>query len=298
MIMEKNNIIACSNNVIIQPASKNALFSYIDYIDKVRDANRVYGDWVEEQKVAKNIFDATINARNFRIKDMQIHCQAVDVFCGDMALTAKHPNGDIYVLFVDLTGHGLSAAIAILPVSDMFSRLVEKKYSAEKILQKINKKLLCLLPTSMFMACCMIKINVTEKTLSVWNAGMPDIYFVDKQANKITKRFISSRIPLGITELNFSDIHFETVKMGVCNQIFMLSDGVADMVNEEGSMLGASQFEIILQNNMARENNFNKIVDELTRFKGKASVKDDLTLITIPLSGLLKVNANLNRAIA
>ncbi len=293
--MEKNNIIARSNNAIIQPVSKNVLSSYID---KVQDANMIYGDWIEEQKVAKNIFDATIKARNFSIKGMRIHCQAVDIFCGDMALTAKHPNGDIYVLFADLTGHGLSAAIAILPVSDMFSRLVEKRYSAGEVLQKINKKLQCLLPTGMFMACCMIKINATEKTLSAWNAGMPDIYFVDKHANKITKRFVSSRIPLGITELNSSDIHFETVKIGICNQIFMLSDGVADAVNEEGSMLGTSQFEMILQDNMAKENSFNKIVDELTRFKGRASVKDDLTLITIPLSGILKVNTNLNKVVA
>ncbi len=296
VVLEKNKIKKCLPEKIMNGLndnfsklfSKNILFTHVNLIDSLLGIRLFHSEWIEDQKVAKNIFDAVINTRNLIIEDMRIHCQAADVFCGDMVLTAKHPNDDLYVLFVDLTGHGLSAAIAILPVSDMFSNLVEKEFSAEMILQEINARLLYLLPTGMFMACCMIKINLAEKTIGVWNAGMPDVYLIDTLVNDITKQFVSSGVPLGIVEMNADSIHFETVKIKACNQIFMLSDGVTDVLDEKGNMLGICQFERLLKNGIDKADSFDKIMDEIVRFKGSAVLQDDVTLVMIPFKNILR----------
>ena len=42
------------------------------------------------------------------------------MFNGDLVLTAPAPNGGVYVLAGDFTGHGLSAAIGSLPVTEIF----------------------------------------------------------------------------------------------------------------------------------------------------------------------------------
>ncbi len=283
-------MIAGADDFIIKPFTKNILLARMHAIEQLLDVKRLEGDATEEQKIARDIFDAAIKTTNIEIKGMRKHCQPANVFSGDMVLTGKHPSGDVYILFADLTGHGLSAAIAVLPVSNMFSHLIRQGDQAEAILQHINTQLLDLLPTDMFMACCMLKINVADKTVSAWNAGMPDVYIIDRYLRSITKRFSSIAIPLGINELAAEDIHFDSVKINAAKQIFMLSDGVTDSMNEAGCMFGVRRLENILQNNLSESNLFNHVINAFKHFKSDSRIQDDVTLISIALKEMLNIS--------
>ena len=281
---------AGANDVLIKPFSESVLQARIQSMEQLIELRKLYGEVQEEKKIARRIFDAAIETRNTTIKGMQIHRQAADIFSGDMALTARHPQGDIYVLMADLTGHGLSAAIAVLPVSEVFCDMVEKGCDAEEILVGINDKLLSLLPTGMFMACCLLKINLALKTMSAWNAGMPDVYVIDKNIRSIKKQFRSLNIPLGITVLEQANIVFETISINRQSQVYMFSDGFTDVINSNGTMFGVERFEALLAEKMTEENQFKGIIDAFNAFYGECKPQDDITLINIPFGQLLQPN--------
>ena len=278
---------AGANDVLLKPFDENILQARIQSMEQLIELKKLYGEVQEEKKIAKTIFDAAIETRNTRLKGMRIHRQAADIFSGDMALTARHPEGDIYVMMADLTGHGLSAAIAVMPVSEVFCEMVETGCYAEEVLVGINEKLLGLLPTGMFMACCMLKINPSSRTMSVWNAGMPDVYVIDRNMMSIRKQFRSLNIPLGITELAQKNINFETIGIDPESQVYMFSDGVTDVINSNGTMFGIERFEALLTENMAKDNPFKCIVDAFSSFYGECKPKDDITLVNIPFNHLL-----------
>jgi len=287
-----NALIVGADDFIVKPLNRNILVSQITAVEQMLEMHRIYGEVLLEQKVAKKIFDSVISNRNFLLDGMNVYTRAVDIFNGDMILTGRHPDGDVYVFFADLAGHGLTAAIAVLPVSEMFFNMLEKEDSIESILKKINITLMDILPTGMFMACCILKIDIRNKILFLWNAGMPDIYILDSHVKGINRHIESSCIPLGIAALDQSNIRFEEFRVHPGHQLYMLSDGLTDIANACGDMFGQQRLEKILKDHTSEEHLFNRIISEVDNFYGQCKPRDDITLINICFDKVLKLTGN------
>ncbi len=287
-----NALIAGADDFIIKPLNKNVLVSRITAVGQMLKMHRTCGEVLFEQKAAKEIFDRVISNRGFLLDGMTVYTRAVDVFNGDMILTGRHPDGNVYIFFADLSGHGLTAAIAILPVSEMFFNLLEKGDSIENILEKINNTLMEIFPTGMFMACCILKIDIRKKVLFLWNAGMPDIYILDSHSKNITRHIESSCIPMGITVFDQNTIQFEELNFHSGHQIYMLSDGLTDIANVCGDMFGQLRLEEILKNYISERNLFNRIINEVDNFYGQCKPRDDITLINICFDKVIKFIEN------
>lgn len=280
-------MLAGASDFMLRPISKNILSAQITAIEQLLVTHRIYGETIEEQRVAKKIFDSAIKEKNSHVPGMKVYSQSVDIFNGDMALTGKHPDGDTYVLFADHAGHGLTAAIAVLPVSETFFNLLEKGIDETSLVLQINNKLRNLLPTGMFMACCLLKINTVQQKISVLNAGMPDVYLLDQFTGRIDRRFTSSCIPLGITEIESVDAGFEHHDYHKGNQIYMMSDGIIDIVNARGDMFGEERFENLLDEHIGDRELFEIIVGKVNDFNRSCEQKDDMTLVSIPFGELV-----------
>ncbi len=287
-----NALLAGADDFIVKPLNRNILVSQITAVGQMLKMYRIYGEVLSEQKVAKKIFDSAISNRNFLLDGMKVYTRAVDVFNGDMILTGRHPDGNIYVFFADLSGHGLTAAIAVLPVSEIFFNGLEKGDSIENILEKINNTLMGIFPTGMFMACCILKIDIRNKILFLWNAGMPDIYILDSHLKNITRHIESSCIPMGIAVLEQSNIQFEKLRFHSSHQLYMLSDGLTDIANLCGDMFGQQRLEDILENHTSEMNPFNRIISEVDNFYGQCKPRDDITLINICFDKVMKFIEN------
>ena len=73
-------------------------------------------------------------------------------FCGDIALARISPSGDLYFLLADATGHGLAAAITVMPVVSIFNSMVAKGFHIQTIVAEMNKKLMRDTPEDRFVA--------------------------------------------------------------------------------------------------------------------------------------------------
>ena len=251
-------------------------------MEQLRDLRLSYKDSVHEQVVGNQILTAALSSRNIDVDGMKILRRSAAVFSGDLVLTARNPDGGLHILLADFTGHGLSAAIGILPVADMFSVMTEKGFSPEKILKDINRKLHRLLPTGMFMAACMLEIDGNIHNASVWNSGMPDVYLLDRETGSIKRRIKSTHIPLGINKEIDNRLEYEKFDIQYGDQFIMHSDGLTDVVDSSGNMFGVDRLESFMERDGSAEIVFRSIVDAFDHFCAEKELIDDVTLVSIP----------------
>ncbi len=191
---------AGGDDILLEGFSPAVLNVRINAMMQLRELKQLYRNSIHEQIVGKQILSAALSTRSIEVTGMQVLSYSAAIFSGDLVLSARNARGGLHILLADFTGHGLSAAIGVLPVAEMFSVMTEKGFDPEAILENINNKLYTLLPTGMFMAACMLDIDNESGGARVWNSGMPDVYLLDNQTNGIKRRIRSAHIPLGINE--------------------------------------------------------------------------------------------------
>lgn len=283
---EDDDLVGClaegGDDILPYGYTRTMLEACVIAMEQLRDLKCLYKNSVHEQVVGKQILSAALSARNITVDGMRVLSRSAAIFSGDLVLSARKPNGGLHILLADFTGHGLSAAIGILPVADMFSVMTEKGFDPVKILENINNKLHTLLPTGMFMAACMLQIDNKVCNASVWNSGMPDVYLVDHQSGKIKRRVKSTHIPLGIAHEIDSSLKCDCFDIKSGDQFIMHTDGLTDVVDSTGCMFGASRLEQLMEEAVSVDKMFIDIVDAFDKFCSQQELSDDATLVSIP----------------
>ncbi|HFE38447.1 MAG TPA: response regulator, partial [Gammaproteobacteria bacterium] len=110
-----------------------------------------YDQAEQELELAKKLMqNMTGNSQGYSEEHIHIYSNALEEINGDITVTYRTRNDNLYLLMADATGHGLAAAISQIPVTQIFYQMAEKGYSVSAIAQKINHTLKKLLPPNRF----------------------------------------------------------------------------------------------------------------------------------------------------
>jgi len=234
----------------------------------------------KEMNITSKLFDK-LSKNDMRGKKtgLKYLMSPMSMFNGDLILAEKNQTLGLDVLVGDFTGHGLSAAIGAIPISDVFHSMTQKCFAYTDLLKEANAKLLDLLPTQMFMACVFVSVDRTNNVLSIVNAGLPDVYLY--RNNKIFRTFKSKNIPLGITKMLSSqfEVEMETLEYG--DRIYVATDGIMEARSVSGEMFGLNRLLKIMQNNINDDELFDTILKEVDTFSQGAAQGDDITLLDL-----------------
>ncbi|VAW56621.1 Serine phosphatase RsbU, regulator of sigma subunit [hydrothermal vent metagenome] len=246
----------------------------------------------QEMQLTKKLFNKTI-ANDLRGDNAGLHysMSPMSMFNGDLILSELNQTNGLDVLIGDFTGHGLSAAIGALPVSDVFRSMTQKGFAFANMLVEANTKLIELLPTHMFMATALISLDRSNNVLSIINAGLPDIYLY--RQGEIVHTFKSKNIPLGISHLLPSQFEIEMQTLEYGDQIIASTDGIMEANNSNNEMFGLDRLLKIFKENSNPEKLFDTILSECSRFCEGAAQTDDITLLEV--CHLEKVEYSTNR---
>jgi len=203
----------------------------------------------------------------------------MSMFNGDLILTEKNQTSGLDILVGDFTGHGLSAAIGAIPVSDIFHSMTKKCFSYNDLLKEANTKLMDLLPTQMFMACVFLNVDRINNIISIINLGLPDVYLY--RNNKIFRTFKSKNIPLGITNILSSQLEVEMETLEFGDRLYVATDGIMEAYSVSGEMFGLDRLLKIMQENTQSEKLFDTILSEVCSFSKGAEQGDDITLLEL-----------------
>lgn len=286
-----------------KPFKQEVLRAKIKAMLRIRDLSRTVAEQhrklesqhnllLNEQVIAEQIYNRAVTEDNIANKYINSLLRAVSVFSGDMLLTADCPDGKMHILLGDFTGHGLVAAVGVLPSAEVFRAMTAKGFSAVEILSSINGKLNRLLPTGMFLTACFVVIEADMKSAGIWNMGMPEALILrdgEDGTGRVKHRISSQYLPLGIlAEIDRKPEHAR-MEISEGDRILLCSDGLSDALNPEGERFGTDRYEKAATSS---RNGFRDVVNALESFCEGRACNDDVSFVEIQcMPGLLKSRA-------
>lgn len=234
--------------------------------------------------IAETVFKKVMQSDVLKSDAIKYFLSPIAIFNGDILLAAYRPTGELHIMLGDFTGHGLSAAIGAIPVSDIFYGMTEKGFSISEIIQEINAKLNLILPRGLFLAACLIEYGHATGKLTVSNAGLPDVFIYDEDG-KIGARVVSKNYPLGINHSVPVMQSLDVYQLSSKDRILMYTDGVVEAKNQLTETYGIERVEKVIRDNPAQWK-VQALRQSLDEFLGDNAIKDDVTMIEINLGAM------------
>jgi two-component system, HptB-dependent secretion and biofilm response regulator len=250
--------------------------------ERQREELAIYRENAEtEKRFARRLMELLSNKSRLQDPLVAIFSRPAEHLSGDIVAAARTPSGHLHVLLADGTGHGLPAALNVLPTIEPFYSMTSKGFSAETILIELNRKLHLYLPTECYVAAAMVSFNPAESTLEVWNGGLPDVILVD-QVDKTVRRFKSSGLPLGIIDANGFEASMTILRQTRNALLVLASDGLVEALGEANLEQGIQVISEMALEIEPSEQAADQLVQEVT-LCDKSAIEDDFTLVAIRL---------------
>lgn len=237
-----------------------------------------------EESIAKLTYEYLLNQNSQLIDGVSIWLKPSTSFSGDIALAKLSPSGDLYFLLADATGHGLSAAITVMPVVSIFNSMVAKGFHIQAIVAELNRKLVRDTPPDRFVAAVLIQIQQERKELDVWNGGMPAIYWTDN--GEVKREFKSQHMALGILDEEFFDATIETCEIEESGTILIYTDGLIEEADENGVSFSSARVLDVIK--AAPIDLQQTLINELAVHTGRDLYRDDVSICTLNPQVILK----------
>jgi len=156
-------------------------------------------------------------------------------FSGDAISVTPTPDGGLNVMMVDAMGHGLHAAINVLPALQAFSSMSKKGMSLDIIISEINDKVRELSMPGNFLAGTFLHLDSAASELTGWIGGTPKIY-LNREGEM--QSFRSSNLSLGILPSSKLDFEYFSAPWSDKSVLLTCTDGILESRGVDGEDLG------------------------------------------------------------
>lgn len=244
----------------------NRLLDYKERIEEEADTARVF---IEQFTALGKISDPCVR---FLLKP-------AESFSGDLIAFARAPDGCLHALLADSAGHGLTAALAVIPITHPFYQMTAKGFDIVSILNELNGRVRDYLPLPRFVAAAVLSINPDTGIIQVWNGGLPPVLVVNEDG--VLHSFKSRQLPLGVVSGAEFDTSLEYYNLaGQPAKVLMCTDGATEIRAGDNQMLGQSG---LLQRAMKARfaELFDRLVETIEAQLAGAQPSDDIALIAI-----------------
>ena len=233
-----------------------------------------------ETELARRILEHQVRSDLMAQAGVQYAVIPANNFSGDMVLAARSPAGRLYAILADATGHGLSAAVSVLPMVQEFYRLVELSTPLSTLVESINFLLANSLPLGRFVAAAFVVLDQREGQGEIWVGGVPDVLLFGEDG-RLQRRFGSSSLPLGIlktTEIAHAIEHFTWQSAG---QLMLVSDGIVEASNAEDVAFGEARLIETLESRAPGLAMSEALQQSLQAYLGGSVAHDDMSMLVI-----------------
>jgi len=234
-----------------------------------------------EQEMAYDLMESLFEkGHDLAGQDFHIWHIPATLFSGDLIVANKSSNNRLYLLHADSTGHGLTAALPLLPVSQTFYQMSNKGFSIGQIAKEMNKQLKFIMPINRFVAVTLLLLDFDNNMIEIWNGGNPTV-FVTNEDKEVVKEFDSTHLALGILPDDDFDGKTEFVSCEGNNSIVLYSDGLIEAENSDGIIFDQDMLLDILKTENDAASLRNNIVDAVTNHLAGGKAHDDMSLIVL-----------------
>ncbi len=236
----------------------------------------------EELRLGSDIMARINDAQSTSDPSVRMQINSATQYSGDVILVSRSPTNTLYIMLADAVGHGLIAAMNLLPLSQIFKAMAKKGIPLMRIAEELNSKTHRLMPVDRFIGAVLVSIDFGNRIIEVWNGGLPAPILVGSDG-AILNEWESRNLPLGILS---EDEFFPEEKIfhyeADC-QLFAFSDGLSEARSLEGESFGKERIKQLLQD-VNPDRRFDLLMHSLEQHLGGVPAHDDLSLLMVNLS--------------
>ncbi|MFA7239499.1 MAG: SpoIIE family protein phosphatase [Sulfuricellaceae bacterium] len=278
------------DDYLTKPVNLTLLKAKIKSMQRISEMQRVIAENADqlaryreenerEQRLAQHLLAKIIHNEAINNPLIRHWLMPAANFSGDIIAVAATPGDVLHFILADGTGHGLSAAINAMPVTEVFYGMSEKGFSISSIAQELNRKVKQLLPTERFVAAILVSVDLAQRAIRIWNGGAPATLFVSAEG-QILHRWQPGHPPLGILDNDDFDPKTEVFSWREAGQLILCSDGVAEAESEAGEHFGSERIVQALSRT-GFDQQFEGLKSAVIDFLGGHAGLDDVSLIGI-----------------
>lgn len=196
-----------------------------------------------EAAAAHYLYERLISPTSKPVPGSQQWIQPATKFSGDIICSGSGSNGHHYLLMADATGHGLSAAIGLIPVTQVFHSMTRKGHHLTAIIREMNRQIRQFTPIYRFVAVTLVEIDPFQRKIEIWNGGMPPVHLHQQSG---IRSIASRHMALGLNADHefVSDVDCLPYHPG--DSVLFYSDGLPDAEAPDGSRLGTDPVTALL----------------------------------------------------
>ena len=239
-----------------------------------------------ELDMAREVFAKVAAPANIELPGLDYHLAPKETVGGDFLLAHRGSDGLFYLMLGDLTGHGLQSALAVIAIADSFHAGCLNGFELDALAIDINRHMRSLLPTGLFCAALLLRIDTRNSWLDVWQGGLPDAYMLDEQG-RVLQTLVSRNLPLGIVD-ELSPGACQRLSLQVRGSLFACSDGLTEQLNPQGQMFSEHNLIQTLQSKTPDLNITDWVIERLAAFKQHVEQYDDLCFFNLNFDRMSK----------
>jgi len=273
------------NSVILKAkiaAAKRVALLQADLLANKQHLQHYHNENERELDFSRDVFEKIVAKSNLHDSQLDSWIKPSARFSGDLISAKRVSETQLYFILADATGHGLSAALPTIIVSQLFQSMVKQDVTVSAVVKEINTQLKQDLPLGHFVALAVGLIDDEKQSIEIWNGGLPSLLVLNNN-NEIIHSFLSQHVSCGILSAEAFD--GSTALWGWTEgcELFLSSDGVTDVVDEKGNLLGDDAFmEALLVTKPGKR--VEGIQKMITQFIDPTQEQDDVACLVISCS--------------
>lgn len=191
--------------------------------------------------------------------------------------------GRVYgILVVDVSGHGVSAALVTSMVKMLFGSAVSKYLSPKLVLNHVNKELSKTLDQSSYLSCFYCIIDLYDKDLVYVNAGHTGNKLYSLKEKKF--RYLQSDDPMvGVDDkYEYEEIK---LKLDYGDKLLIHTDGLSKLKDSDNNQYTDEILLNILNDNDSKDTQtiFDMLKGSIEKYIAETKQKDDITLFFVDI---------------
>ena len=279
------------DDYITKPIEFNILGAKLKAIQRIADIQHKLSETMlelqqykkaeeSEQGMAYELMESLFDIGHLEGRDFHVWHIPAERFSGDLIVAEKSSNDRFYLLHADSTGHGLTAALPLLPVSQTFNHMAQKGYSVGHIAKRMNQQLKSVMPINRFVAATIVLVDYENNVVEIWNGGNPPVFSVNEN-KEVVKKFESKHLALGILPDESFDAKTDFLACEGNNSIVLYSDGLIEAENSKGQIFDEDMLLDVLKTNENAVQLRNNIVGAVSNHLDGEAAHDDMSLVVI-----------------
>lgn len=232
-----------------------------------------------ELGIARELMDHMIRKSSAQVSDVELWIQSAASLSGDMVLTQSDAQGRSYILLADAMGHGLPAALPLMPIVQAFSEMARAGLPLPAIVREMNKRIVELIPRGNFVAATLMVVDHDNCSAEIWNGGNPPALLLNSKG-EIIQKITARHLALGVLKDTELETQTEFLHWRNKSWISLYSDGLLEAENADKVSFGEERLTVSLLGNSPHQS-LKKAV--LAHLAGQ-SAHDDISIVTVALN--------------